>query len=151
MQVRTLLEGHVLAEGPQGLERVNTALVGDCVPGEWVLVFLGSARERRRGYLAALAAHGIAADERLLAEVGEDLCQRGASAVGYRLFGYQPMQRLLHGVNRMVPAPLVQDSSWREALSISPMARSATSSLSTLGVCVTIAPRALAATTSMPS
>lgn len=46
MQVRTLLEGHVLAEGPQGLERVNTALVGDCVPGEWVLVFLGSARER---------------------------------------------------------------------------------------------------------
>ncbi|MFO1232698.1 MAG: HypC/HybG/HupF family hydrogenase formation chaperone [Paenacidovorax caeni] len=46
MQVRTLLEGHVLAEGPQGLERVNTALVGDCLPGEWVLVFLGSARER---------------------------------------------------------------------------------------------------------
>lgn len=46
MQVRTLLEGLVLAEGPQGLERVNTALVGDCLPGEWVLVFLGSARER---------------------------------------------------------------------------------------------------------
>lgn len=27
-------------------ERVDTALVGGCVPGEWLLVFLGSARER---------------------------------------------------------------------------------------------------------
>lgn len=46
MQVLEVLEGHVLAQGPQGPERVNTALVGDCMPGEWVLVFLGSARER---------------------------------------------------------------------------------------------------------
>lgn len=28
------------------LRDVNTALVGDCAPGDWVLVFLDSARER---------------------------------------------------------------------------------------------------------
>ncbi|MES2582931.1 MAG: response regulator transcription factor [Pseudomonadota bacterium] len=35
---------------------------------------------------------------------------------GHVWIGKSLMQRLLHGVNRMVPAPPVQDSSWREAL-----------------------------------
>lgn len=46
MQVQSISPGHALVVGADGLERVNTALVGDCAPGEWVLVFLGSARER---------------------------------------------------------------------------------------------------------
>ena len=46
MQVRSTGPGHALVAGAQGAERVNTALVGDCQPGDWVLVFLGSARER---------------------------------------------------------------------------------------------------------
>lgn len=45
-QVRSTGPGHALVAGAQGPERVNTALVGDCQPGDWVLVFLGSARER---------------------------------------------------------------------------------------------------------
>lgn len=35
---------------------------------------------------------------------------------GHVWIGKSLMQRLLHGVNRMVPPPPVQDSSWREAL-----------------------------------
>ncbi len=35
---------------------------------------------------------------------------------GHVWIGKSLMQRLLHGVNRMVPAPPVQDRSWREAL-----------------------------------
>ena len=36
---------------------------------------------------------------------------------GHVWIGKSLMQRLLHGVNRMVPPPPVQNSSWREALS----------------------------------
>lgn len=57
---------------------------------------VASARDHLRGYQEALTAQGLAIDPALIAEVGEDLCQRGAAAVGHRLFGYQPMQRLLH-------------------------------------------------------
>lgn len=38
--------GHAWAHGRGEDRLVNTALVGDCAPGEWVLVFLDSAQER---------------------------------------------------------------------------------------------------------
>jgi hydrogenase expression/formation protein HypC len=38
--------GHALCEGRGETREVETALVGPCEPGEWVLAFLGSARER---------------------------------------------------------------------------------------------------------
>ncbi len=46
MQVQSISPGHALVVGADHAERVNTDLVGDCQPGDWVLVFLGSVRER---------------------------------------------------------------------------------------------------------
>lgn len=46
MQVTQAAPGHAWVRGRGGLQRVDTALVGDCVPGDWLLVFLGTARER---------------------------------------------------------------------------------------------------------
>lgn len=45
MQVRQLRPGHALVRG-RGEERwVSTALIGDCAPGDWLLIFLDGARE----------------------------------------------------------------------------------------------------------
>jgi hydrogenase expression/formation protein HypC len=38
--------GHALCEGRGETREVETALVGPCEPGDWLLTFLGSARER---------------------------------------------------------------------------------------------------------
>ncbi|MBP7565438.1 MAG: HypC/HybG/HupF family hydrogenase formation chaperone [Burkholderiaceae bacterium] len=46
MQVTAIEPGHALCEGRGERRRVNTALVGDVAPGDWLLVFLGDARER---------------------------------------------------------------------------------------------------------
>lgn len=46
MQVRTLEPGHAVCDGRGERRRVNTALVGTLAPGDWLLVFLGDARER---------------------------------------------------------------------------------------------------------
>lgn len=46
MQVTAIEPGHALCEGRGERRRVTTALVGDVVPGDWLLVFLGDARER---------------------------------------------------------------------------------------------------------
>jgi hydrogenase expression/formation protein HypC len=46
MQVTAVEPGHALCEGRGERRRVNTALVGDVAPGDWLLVFLGDARER---------------------------------------------------------------------------------------------------------
>ncbi len=45
MQVTAVEPGHALCEGRGERRRVNTALVGDVAPGDWLLVFLGDARE----------------------------------------------------------------------------------------------------------
>lgn len=45
MQVLSVRPGHALAQGRGQRREVNTALVGDCAPGDWLLVFLDSARE----------------------------------------------------------------------------------------------------------
>lgn len=46
MQVTHAEPGRAWVQGRGELQRVDTALVGDCAPGDWLLVFLGSARER---------------------------------------------------------------------------------------------------------
>ncbi|MBA4262310.1 MAG: HypC/HybG/HupF family hydrogenase formation chaperone [Comamonadaceae bacterium] len=46
MQVSAIEPGHAWCEGRGERRRVNTALVGTLVPGDWLLVFLGDARER---------------------------------------------------------------------------------------------------------
>lgn len=45
MQVTRLEPGHAWCEGRGERRRVNTALVGEVAPGDWLLVFLGDARE----------------------------------------------------------------------------------------------------------
>lgn len=46
MQVLRTEPGHAVCAGGGEERRVRTALTGDLVPGEWVLVFLDSAQER---------------------------------------------------------------------------------------------------------
>jgi len=46
MQVTAIEPGHALCEGRGERRRVTTVLVGDVAPGDWLLVFLGDARER---------------------------------------------------------------------------------------------------------
>lgn len=45
MQVMATEPGHAWCEGRDERRRVNTALVGAVVAGDWLLVFLGDARE----------------------------------------------------------------------------------------------------------
>ena len=45
MQVTTIEPGHAWCEGRGERRRVTTALVGPVAPGDWLLVFLGDARE----------------------------------------------------------------------------------------------------------
>lgn len=46
MQVHAVEPGHAVCEGRGERRRINTALVGAVAPGDWLLVFLGDARER---------------------------------------------------------------------------------------------------------
>lgn len=46
MQVSTVEPGHAVCEGRGERRRIGTALVGNVAPGDWLLVFLGDARER---------------------------------------------------------------------------------------------------------
>lgn len=45
MKVVRLEPGHAWVAGRGDVKRVDTALVGDCVEGDWLLVFLDAARE----------------------------------------------------------------------------------------------------------
>jgi hydrogenase expression/formation protein HypC len=46
MCVVSVTPGHALCEGRGGRRSINTALIGETAPGDWLLVFLESARER---------------------------------------------------------------------------------------------------------
>jgi hydrogenase expression/formation protein HypC len=46
MQITRIEPGHAWCQGRGEQRRVNTALVGPCEPGDWLLVFLDGARER---------------------------------------------------------------------------------------------------------
>ncbi|AOW14738.1 hydrogenase [Hydrogenophaga crassostreae] len=45
MQVTAVEPGHAWCEGRGERRRITTALVGEVAPGDWLLVFLGDARE----------------------------------------------------------------------------------------------------------
>jgi len=72
MQVARVEPGHATCVGRGETRRVRTALVGDVAPGDWLLVFLDSARER----LSAERAAEVDATLDLLAEA------LGGSALG---------------------------------------------------------------------
>jgi hydrogenase expression/formation protein HypC len=46
MQVVRAEPGHALCEHHGALHRIDTALVGDVAPGDWLMTFLGAAREK---------------------------------------------------------------------------------------------------------
>ena len=46
MKVFRIEPGHAWVAGRGEVKRIDTALVGDCDEGDWLLVFLGAARER---------------------------------------------------------------------------------------------------------
>jgi hydrogenase expression/formation protein HypC len=45
MQITAIEPGHALCAGRGQQRRVNTALVGALLPGDWVLIFIDSAQE----------------------------------------------------------------------------------------------------------
>lgn len=45
MQVRSVEERHAVCEGRGQKRKVNTSLVGDVQPGDWLLIFMDDARE----------------------------------------------------------------------------------------------------------
>lgn len=45
MQVKEVRETYAICEGRNGRQNINTLLVGDVVPGQWLMTFLDSARE----------------------------------------------------------------------------------------------------------
>lgn len=71
------MEGHfAVCEGRNGVERVDTLLTGPLEPGEWVLAFLGSARERIDELRAAQVGAAIdAVQAALQSTAGADLDQ----------------------------------------------------------------------------
>lgn len=46
LKVFRIEPGHAWVAGRGEVKRVDTALVGDCAEGDWLLVFLDAARER---------------------------------------------------------------------------------------------------------
>ena len=78
MQVIETRPGQALVRGRGEQRRVDTALVGDCAPGDWLLVFLDAAREA----LSAERAAEVNATLDLLdaAMAGQDATARGAAA-----------------------------------------------------------------------
>jgi hydrogenase expression/formation protein HypC len=73
--------GGAIVAGRGRTERIDTRLVGDCVAGEWLLVFQGAARER----LDAARAAEIAATLALLdAALGGD-ADAAAARPGFAL------------------------------------------------------------------
>lgn len=45
MQVITTRPGFAIVQGRGEEREVNTALIGDCTPGDWLLIFIDGARE----------------------------------------------------------------------------------------------------------
>lgn len=78
MQVIETRPGQALVRGRGEQRHVDTALVGDCAPGDWLLVFLDAAREA----LSAERAAEVNATLDLLdaAMAGQDATARGAAA-----------------------------------------------------------------------
>lgn len=53
VQVIEAVPGRARGRSRFGIVEIDTALVGACAPGDWVLAFLGSARERLDAQRAA--------------------------------------------------------------------------------------------------
>jgi len=66
-------------------------------------------KERFEGYKDALRGGGIQFETELVAELGEELSSKRACDVGYGVFGYQPMNRLLRLKQRPTAVFLLWD------------------------------------------
>lgn len=87
MQVIRLEAGHAWVAGRGEVQRVDTALVGGCAERDWLLVFLGAARERIDEARAAevnavldLLQGALAGHPDAIAEAGFELPSRMDSA-----------------------------------------------------------------------
>jgi hydrogenase expression/formation protein HypC len=100
MQVQEVEPGHVWAFGRGERRRVDIALVGECQPGEWLLVFMDSARER---IAAERAAEISSALDLLEAALAGDPA-RAQAAVSFSLPSHMDAAELArlveHGVRR---------------------------------------------------
>jgi hydrogenase expression/formation protein HypC len=76
MQVTATRDGFATVAGRGQVREVNTALVGACAPGDWLLVFLDGAQER----LDARRAAEIDATLDLLDRAGVDAAVADADA-----------------------------------------------------------------------
>lgn len=82
MQVERVEPGHAWARGRGELSRIETALVEPCRVGDWLLVFLGRAREQLD---AVRAAEVSAALDLLDAALLGDVAQAQRTEIGFAL------------------------------------------------------------------
>jgi len=66
MQVIRMEGSTALCEGRDGVERIDTMLIGPLQPGQWILSFLGAAREVIDAERAAQVADALTALESIL-------------------------------------------------------------------------------------
>ena len=81
MQVLRVEPGHAWVSGRGDTRRVNTALVGPCEPGDWLLVFLDGARER----LSPERAHEVDATLDLIDQALHGLPSAGPALAAFAL------------------------------------------------------------------
>jgi hydrogenase expression/formation protein HypC len=101
MTVLAVEPGHALCDWRGERRRVDTALVGDCQPGERLLVFIDSARERLDEDRAA----EIEATLELLAGVlGGERVASGLAEAGFMLPSAMSVDELARYTGAAVPA-----------------------------------------------
>jgi hydrogenase expression/formation protein HypC len=81
MQVRVVEEGFAQVQGRGETRRVKTALIGDCVAGDWLLTFMDDARET----ISAQRAMEVNATLDLLQAVMEGDTSTGDTEAGFAL------------------------------------------------------------------
>ncbi|WP_018076060.1 HypC/HybG/HupF family hydrogenase formation chaperone [Novosphingobium nitrogenifigens] len=73
MRVVEVLPGHAVCDYQGDLHQIDTALVGDVEPGEWLMTFLGAARETMDEASARQALSAISALDALMRGEAVDL------------------------------------------------------------------------------
>ncbi len=94
MQVMAVEPGFAQVVGRGEARRVNTALIGPCEPGQWLLVFLSDARDQ---ISAERAAEVNATLDLLQAAIGSDAFFSGSEDPGFVL----PSAMDTHAVQRL--------------------------------------------------
>ncbi|HDR8918935.1 TPA: HypC/HybG/HupF family hydrogenase formation chaperone [Burkholderia vietnamiensis] len=109
MQVVDAQPGHAWCVGRGVRRRVDTALVGPCAPGDWLLVFIDAARERLDAARAAEIDATLALIESVMAGEGG-----AASPAAFALpsaLGVDELNRLVGGPQRAAGSLAVPEES----------------------------------------